>query len=743
MTKKKKKQKIEKTTPSQSINNIYQSGLLHFSQGEYEKAIHIWERIANTADIKILISLAEAYFRNAMTKYVGKDEKDVISELYKAVKYMPDNPLYLYHIGLAYHRMSKFQNAISFYKKALEISPKNERYLYHLGLAYLENGEYEKSIETFNSIENQQGVIGKTLAYIYISDYDNALKVADSKNKYARFLEGLIYLIKGEDKEAKSLLKKAADEIKDNGIADYYLGIAHARTGTIPSAAQSWENALRKGSDIRIMEKETAEIYRHLIPRYFDRGDLDKVVKIWEKLIEIDQNDTETKKNLVHAYFLRGNDYAKEEKFNYAVKYWEKAWEIDPDNVDLAHNIAIAYESMDKFDNAAKFWKEASIGWKKRMSMLKPEEKEMVKLRLYNIHIHLADISLKEDNVERAIMEYIQALRYNPNDIETMTRLADLYMSVMRFSMAIKQLLEARRLKPEDTSILQMLSVAYAMNHEIHRSIQCVKDILKIDPDNKDARELLTEYYIDASEDALFNRNYKRALIILQEGLDSCPGSVEIQASMGSIYLVLKDEVKAEELFNNAINMKPEDPKSYLIVAHFCLDKDMLAKAEEYIKKAVDIDPKNYQIYIDIAIEYLNFDFDDKAVKYLQMAEKIRPNDITLIEEIINNLMKNRFYEQAVLYADKLINMKPNLAKHFLLAADVYNRAEKEEMAIDILERGKKIAKKAKDHEILDEMNRLENIIRFNMFFRRLGGTKVSISNFLESFFEEEDEENN
>jgi tetratricopeptide (TPR) repeat protein len=228
--------------------------------------------------------------------------------------------------------MSKFPQAISFYTRAISAAPKVDRYRYHLGLAYFQNGEVSKSIGTFETIKGVQGRIGIALVHISQSNDDRALDILnlENDNSVINFLKGLVYLKKGEDKEAKQLLKMAADDMPENGVADYYLGLAHARTNAIPSAVKAWEDASRKGFDTNIVKDKIVETYRQLVPRYYDRGDLRRVVKIWEKILEIDQEDNEVRMNLVHAYFIRGNDYAKAEKLTYAIKCWEKAWELNP-----------------------------------------------------------------------------------------------------------------------------------------------------------------------------------------------------------------------------------------------------------------------------------------------------------------------------------------------------------------------------------------------------------------------------
>ncbi|MBM3212639.1 hypothetical protein FJZ33_10490, partial [Candidatus Poribacteria bacterium] len=71
MSKKKNKHKrgTTKTLSSQAKENIYNSGISYFQTGEYEKAIQVWSGISKDPDSNIAPQLAEAHFRNAISKY--------------------------------------------------------------------------------------------------------------------------------------------------------------------------------------------------------------------------------------------------------------------------------------------------------------------------------------------------------------------------------------------------------------------------------------------------------------------------------------------------------------------------------------------------------------------------------------------------------------------------------------------------------------------------------------------------
>ncbi len=552
----------------------------------------------------------------------------------------------------------------------------------------MQNGEVQESARLFEAIGGVNDRIGEMLAYISQGDYEHSLEALDGVHKQnggvSSFLAGLVYLAQGDNKKAKPLMKKAASKDMGSGVADYYLGVAHIRTDTIPSAISAWEDASRKGMDIGFMGDNMANIYHQLAYRYFDRGNLDRVIKIWEKLLEIQPEDDETRMNLVHAYFLRANDYAESEQITYAIRYWEKAWELDSTNAEIAHNLALAYEKRNKLGEATGYWKAAVNGWKKQMSVDKGE-KEILKARMYTVHIHLADIALKVDNVGRAITEYRQALRYSPEEVRTIVKLADLYMIEGGSNKAIQLLSRARRLSPKDTDVLQQLSYAYVMNHDSIRSIECIKEILKIDPGNKLYQEMLGYYYLARAKDALDMGKQRAALNFLDEGLEVCPDDIELRTFVGAVYLDMGDKSQAEAAFQEVIDANPMETEPYVMVAHHYLDNRMVDDAEAYFTKAIKLDPDNPHIYIDIAGEFCSFDICEYAQKYFGMAKKKGAGDANVLIAIVELLMRHDCSEYGIQYAKELVSLAPDDPKSYFLLALAYHLNDMDDEAMDML----------------------------------------------------------
>jgi len=161
----KKKGKREDSKQSRADNkiNLIQQGLNCFNRGEYPKALRYWQQAASSSpDARLPGMLAEAYFRHALSLYSGETDNlqgragqqitAIISELHQAIQRHPNRPIYLYHLGLAYHRKGNLDKAISWYRKALDAEPRNERFKCHLAIAQMQAGNFAESLKTFETL---------------------------------------------------------------------------------------------------------------------------------------------------------------------------------------------------------------------------------------------------------------------------------------------------------------------------------------------------------------------------------------------------------------------------------------------------------------------------------------------------------------------------------------------------------------------------------------------------------------
>ena len=103
MTKKKRVRPAPATAPVTSDR-----GLDAFARNDFDTAIRIWTGTLRTrASIAMSSALAEAHFRRAC-KNMGKAPAQALADLKASSSLCPADPIYLYHLGLAHHRLGDY-----------------------------------------------------------------------------------------------------------------------------------------------------------------------------------------------------------------------------------------------------------------------------------------------------------------------------------------------------------------------------------------------------------------------------------------------------------------------------------------------------------------------------------------------------------------------------------------------------------------------------------------------------------
>src|SRR2546429_8663846 len=102
--------------PHAPVADQRRMGLQALQAGRFDNAIAAWSGLPQR-DAQVTASLAEAYFRRALTRSAGQDQ---IADLQRAVALAPAELRYQYHMGLALHRAGDLTAAAQRYRTVLQ-----------------------------------------------------------------------------------------------------------------------------------------------------------------------------------------------------------------------------------------------------------------------------------------------------------------------------------------------------------------------------------------------------------------------------------------------------------------------------------------------------------------------------------------------------------------------------------------------------------------------------------------------
>src|SRR6266851_1808378 len=144
MAKKKARPRRPQPTPMPQAAPLTESerGVQAFSRNDYDAAITAWTGVLRAqASLSVASALAEAHFRRACTN-LRKSPAQALADLKAATGLLPDDAIYNYHLGLAYHRLGDLKRAIEYYRHSLRNDPVNyHRTAYHLCLTLAQSGK--------------------------------------------------------------------------------------------------------------------------------------------------------------------------------------------------------------------------------------------------------------------------------------------------------------------------------------------------------------------------------------------------------------------------------------------------------------------------------------------------------------------------------------------------------------------------------------------------------------------------
>jgi len=740
MAKKKKRKKKGKgargtQTRLDNKSNLVQQGLSSFNRGEYPTSIRYWQQaVSLSPDARLPEMLAEAYFRHALSLYPedaynlqARAGRQIISELHQAIQNNPNQPIYLYHLGLAYHRKGNLDKAVSWYRKALDAEPLNQRFQYHLAIAYMETGNFAESLEVFESLKGPVGKYSAVLSLLKQAKYSDIIEMlADDNSGYGAFFRGLACIANHNGKQAKAELRKAISSehrsketmLVDESLAQYYLGIAYAMSGNMFSAVKTWETACKNERIKTLMEPDMMDVYRELAASYVQKDALDKAIKIWESMLKLQPENEVAKKNLVRAYFLAGNEFAQQDNLRRAIAKWKRVAELDPKNADVLHNLALAYDKQNDPDTASQYWSQVISLWKQKLRSARSdtlEDKDTLKKRLNVAHKHLADNYLKIGWLDKAVGEYRNATYCVPDDVDALVELGKLYLYRNRFAGAVREFQKALRHKPDDVDILNHLAFANMLNDKPEKAIECWKKVLEIEPQNAPALEQITACCKERAAEYWYT-DRKKALEWLQKAIGANPTDPSIHIFIGGVHLVDGEMELAAEAFSKAVKIVPTAPETYIGIGCQYLEEFHQDKAEEYFQKALTIDTINPMLAMPIASSYCDREDFDTAIKYFDIAIERAPTEPEVYYSIAAILFENDEYQLAQQYIKRGLTTTPDMPEmHMFLAQSYINNAQFDKARKE-LNQALKLAKEQKKGELIDIIQQMLEIIDYSPF---------------------------
>lgn len=272
----------------------------------------------------------------------------------------------------------------------------------------------------------------------------------------------------------------------------------------------------------------------------------------------------------------------------------------------------------------------------------------------------MGDLSLECNDIEASLECYKKAYELNPNDREVLIKLAtinqtyypenvditiDYYNLLLEFGVdldkiyyelghlylnksdkihAVTAFKLAQELNPENPYYNNSLAYAYIKAELYDDAIEYYQLAIKLNPD---AEWTSIVCHALGAIYAEIKNNFEAAEATFNAGIVLDPNNVDIQLSLGDLYMAQNDLDRAIKTYCDAIAVEPENYLTYAKTGLALWEKDYLEESIVAFHKSIELNP-NFEIaQNNLGVVYLDGIGDPKeSIEYFKNAIDINPN---------------------------------------------------------------------------------------------------------------------
>ena len=387
--------------------------------------------------------------------------------------------------------------------------------------------------------------------------------------------------------------------------------------------------------------------------------------------------------------FVIGNAYLKMKAFDKSIKPLEKALEKSPDNITIYNCLGTAYMAVNRSNEAVKCYKKALE--------LNPKNT----MAYYNIG---SALQIQQNHKEAC--EYLRkAVELDDNDEVFKSTLAMSLVKTEQFKEAAQMYRALLVQHPEKENYKYNLITCYEALGDIQTAITMLEGMVYVNQKFLLPAQKLANLYIKTNQLAKAKNIYDNILLknnvsaetmhqyailssslcdtdtaerMLKKVIKMKPEIAKAHKDLGIIYLNKRLFEYAEDEFQTALRLAPNDFEIIFEYGNFLYSISKNTDAERYYREALDIEPDNVLALTFMALNKLVLNQLDASKEYIMKALKINPEHEYIQFCAGRILYARKEFEEAKNYLIRAIEQNPDIETQNTLALTYYELGEYE-----------------------------------------------------------------
>jgi len=260
----------------------------------------------------------------------------------------------------------------------------------------------------------------------------------------------------------------------------------------------------------------------------------------------------------------------------------------------------------------------------------------------------------------RAVLEYEEALRYDPGSYMTHLRLGAGYARLNMLNESIEELKKVHEYNPEDLQSHYLLALIYSTRREYTKAADEYELILttfsEAEPQNIQIYSYLGQLYYS-------QKKFDKAILQYEKILSFEPKNADVLYLLGSLYWEVDERKLAIDLLEQSVVIDPQHDSSLNTLGYFYAENNMrLDEANDLIVRALEINPENGGYLDSLGWVYYKKGMYQKALETLIKADQYL-KDPVIYEHIGDVYQKLDHLEDAVKYWELSLQLLPKQEK--------------------------------------------------------------------------------
>ncbi|MBC7695922.1 MAG: tetratricopeptide repeat protein [Burkholderiales bacterium] len=461
-----------------------------------------------------------------------------------------DQAKFTFHFieGCKERMKGNIENAEGLFKECLKIDPTSTAVKYELGNVYRFNGLYDNALKYGKECANEDPK-NEWYQLLYIECLHNKRQFAEAANIYSR------------------LIKNYPNR------SEFYEGLAaeFMYSGSYEKSFKTYDEIEKKFGQNEAFTLNKIKLLRQLKKNNEVEAEFKKLIKL---------NGSEAR------YFTYLAEFYQETNQNEkAMATYQEILKVDPKNPMVHLAFADYYKSQNDKDN---FYKEIKIAFEN------PDLDVDTKIKILVSYYELSDVNAEYK--QQALELLIITLQLHPSSADVHSIYGDFLFKDKKLKEAKEEYVIATQIDKSRFNLWQQLLYVDAELNDFSALEVHSAESMELFPNNP------RPYYFNGLANIQLKK-YDLAVRSLEDGIEFVyndkPLLIEYYSSLGNAYNYLKDYIKSDKAFDDALKVDPDNDFILNNYAYFLsLRKEKLEKAEKFSRRCNELKPNN-RSYID------------------------------------------------------------------------------------------------------------------------------------------------